>query len=45
MDNSVKNNVRFEVKQVGHDGQRPMIIAKLNSEALAKVNYIYLIIT
>ena len=44
MDNSVKSDVRFEVKQVGHDRQRPMIIAKLNIEAIDKVNYIYCII-
>ena len=41
MDNDAKSDIRFELKQVGHDRQRPMITAKLNQQAVDMVSYIY----
>ena len=41
MDNDAKSDIRFELKQVGHDRQRPMITAKLNQQAVDMVSHIY----
>lgn len=40
MDNDAKSDLRFVLKQVGHDRGRPMIIAKLNQQAVDMVSHI-----
>ena len=41
MDDNARSDIRFELKQVGHDRQRPMIIAKVNQQAVEMVSHIY----
>ena len=40
MDDNARNDVQFKLKEVGHDRQRPMIIARINQQALDMVSHI-----